>query len=85
MITDAHYEVQASEKDKVYSVHILSVGCPQKPNCIPHCCETTCSYLCRHMITCTCIDYTQGHLCKHVHKVRNLLMNCKAYLLTCTG
>ena len=39
------------------------------PNCIPHCQEQTCVYLCRHMLKCTCVDYVQGHLCKHVHKV----------------
>ena len=69
MTADAHYEVQSSDRDKVYSVYILSDSCSQKPNCIPQCHEHTCSYLCRHMMKCTCIDYVQGHLCKHVHKV----------------
>ena len=36
---------------------------------MPHCDEDGCCYLCRHMITCTCFDYQQGHLCKHSHKV----------------
>jgi len=38
---------------------------------MPHCEADECHYLCRHnfMITCTCYDYQQGHLCKHTHKV----------------
>lgn len=39
---------------------------------MPHCDEDGCCYLCRHMITCTCYDYQQGHLCKHSHKVYNV-------------
>ena len=71
-ITDTQYEVQSSEMDRVYKVHVLSEYCEQKPNCIPHCQEQTCVYLCRHMLKCTCVDYVQGHLCKHVHKVHTI-------------
>ena len=79
-ITDIQYEVQSSEKDKKYSVHILSGDCTQKPSCIPYCQEQTCVYLCRHMLKCTYIDYVQGHLCKHVHKVCAILKHrwCKS-------
>jgi len=70
MISEIIFEVESSEKDKVYNVHIMSNSCAQQPNCVPHCQDPTCLYLCRHMMKCTCIDYTQGHLCKHVHKVQ---------------
>ena len=37
-------------------------------------------YLCCHMLKCTCIDYVQGHLCKHMHKVRTMLHRwCKPF------
>ena len=58
--------------DKVYNVHVLSGYCAQKPNCIPQCQEQTCAYLCRHMLKCTCLDYAQGYLCKHAHKVHTI-------------
>ncbi|XP_065902011.1 uncharacterized protein [Dysidea avara] len=73
MISEAMFQVESSEKDKFYNVHILSNSCAQQPNCVPHCQDPTCLYLCCYMMKCTCIDYTQGHLCKHVHKVNTLL------------
>ena len=34
--------------------------------CIPQCTEPECGYMCRHCVQCTCYDYIQGHLCKHI-------------------
>ena len=48
---------------------MLTNRCLEKPKCIPQCSQPECGYLCRHMIKCTCMDYTHGHLCKHTHKV----------------
>lgn len=47
----------------------LANMCSERPNCVPQCSQAECEYLCRHMLKCTCMDYNQGHLCKHVHKV----------------
>ena len=30
------------------------------------------SFLCRHMYTCSCYDYNNGHMCKHIHCVHLL-------------
>lgn len=61
-----------------HTVVVLSVVCPSQPNCMPHCEEDGCHYLCRHMISCTCYDYQHGHLCKHSHKVYSLHLNSTA-------
>ena len=58
-----------------HTVVVLSMVCPSQPNCMPHCEEDGCHYLCRHMISCTCYDYQHGHLCKHSHKVYTLHLN----------
>ena len=34
--------------------------------------KTECSFLCRHMYTCTCYEYNNGHLSKHVHRIHSL-------------
>lgn len=65
-----HYLVQSTNSQ--YSVKILRSECSERPHCIPQCIQRECSYLCRHMITCTCYDYQHGHLCKHVHKVHQV-------------
>ena len=63
--------MDSSNSKSQYTVKVLSASCEDQPNCLPHCVEQDCSYLCRHMITCTCYDYQHGHLCKHTHKVHN--------------
>ena len=60
--------MQSSDNERQYTVKILSLDCQGKPNCLPQCAQKECSYLCRHMISCTCYDYQHGHLCKHTHK-----------------
>ena len=35
---------------------------------------------CRHMYSCECYDYANGHICKHVHAVH---MQIKADTTTC--
>ena len=39
------------------------------------CYELHCLDLCRHMYTCTCPDYSAGHLCKHVHRVHSIWLD----------
>ena len=39
-----------------------------------HCSATECVFLCLHMYECDsrCFDYTNGHICKHIHRVHSL-------------
>lgn len=75
MMQEGHrYLVDSSDSKTQYTVDVLSPTCPDQPNCLPHCVEKECSYLCRHMISCTCYDFHHGHLCKHTHKVYHLHM-----------
>ena len=64
--------MESADVKTQYSVQLLSATCTARPNCLPHCMEKECLYLCRHMISCTCYDFTHGHLCKHCHKVHHL-------------
>lgn len=67
---DGVYNVSScSDSDKQYEVVVNAQLCPDKPACIPQCTSDKCHYLCRHMISCTCFDYAEWHLCKHCHKV----------------
>ena len=70
VVDNNHYQVNSSSGKDVYSVIKTAQECSQRPNCIPQC---TCEYLCRHVMTCTCADYVQGHLCKHCNKVTSLI------------
>ena len=65
--------MDSSDSKSQYRVNILSSTCSEQPTCLPHCVENECSYLCRHMISCSCYDFQHGHLCKHSHKVHSLL------------
>ena len=64
------YTVNSENSDQHYTVHVFASQCTHGKECIPHCVEGECSYLCRHMISCTCYDFSHGHLCKHAHKVQ---------------
>lgn len=61
--------LSCTDASKHYKVIVTSNTCEQKPVCIPQCNSLRCQYLCQHMISCSCWDYTVGHLCKHCHKV----------------
>lgn len=64
------YDVlSCTDTSKHYTVTVTSSMCGDKPACIPQCTSVKCQYLCRHMVSCTCWDYIEGHLCKHCHKV----------------
>ena len=56
-----------------YSVKQIMESCT---NCTQEimCTETDCKQLCYHMYTCDeyCYDYTNGHLCKHIHRAHSL-------------
>jgi hypothetical protein len=50
------YTVKSVSSDHQYTVHMLASQCSYGNECIPHCTQGKCSYLCRHMISCTCYD-----------------------------
>lgn len=67
---DGVYDVlSCTDVGKHYRVIVTKNMCVEQPSCIPQCNSVRCQYLCRHMISCSCWDYTAGHLCKHCHKV----------------
>ena len=67
---DGVYDVlSCTDMEKHHKVTVTKDICEDHRSCIPHCSSVSCQYLCRHMISCSCWDYTAGHLCKHCHKV----------------
>lgn len=66
------YTVTSESSQMPYRVKVLASECPQGKKCIPQCTQGKCLYLCRHILQCTCYDYSHGHLCKHVHKVQGI-------------
>ena len=38
------------------------------------CLQQECQFLCRHMYHCdpTCYDYSNGHICKHIHRIHTV-------------
>ena len=69
---EGKYIVKASDGTSTYDVTLCTTQCPAQSTCVPQCTTSECMYLCRHLITCTCWDYQEGHLCKHCHKVRSI-------------
>ena len=43
------------------------------------CTESECKHLCYHMYKCDeyCYDYTNGHLCKHIHRVHSFRLKAQ--------
>lgn len=41
---------------------------------LPTCTKEECGFVCMHMYKCDplCYDYTNGHICKHIHRIRSL-------------
>ena len=62
----------SSDGKSKYEVTFKAETCQLEPNCVPHCKESPCQYLCCHMVTCACYDYQHGHLCKHTHRVYSI-------------
>ena len=70
-VNDKTYTVTSQDdSNKSYDVQLCQKTCPSQLKCVPQCVQSGCTFLCRHMLTCTCLDYVHGHLCKHVHAVR---------------
>ena len=52
------YTVKSVSSEHQYTGHVLASQCSHGEECIPHCIQGKCSYLCRHMISCTCHDFS---------------------------
>lgn len=50
----------------------ICVPCTSKPSLL--CTQNECGFLCYHMYSCAkhCYDYTNGHICKHIHRVHSV-------------
>lgn len=79
-VTVSHY-IQQSDNDtwlcksqnkngEEYKITHLSHECNSDDEHF-HCWESECLNLCRCMYNCTCCDYANGHLCKHIHRVHS--------------
>ena len=66
--------MESSDGADTYVVTTMDQRCQYK-DCVPQCTASECTYLCRHQIECTCLDYQEGHLCKHSHKVKAMSNN----------
>ena len=49
-----------------YKINLLQSSC-SLDSCHLKCPYMDCKSLCRHMYTCECPDYANGHICKHLH------------------
>lgn len=59
-----------SETDN-YIIEAMLDDCSQE-HCYSKCKNLPCINLCYHMYQCSCSDYHNGHICKHIHKIHSL-------------
>ena len=76
--------LSCSDSNKHYKVIVNAKWCSEKPASIPQCTSDRCHFLCRHMISCTCYDYSEGHLCKHCHNVWGSSNHMEPKMEVCT-
>ena len=66
------WHVEIFSKLSGYIVTLINPDC----NCTDQmkCIKPQCASLCYHMYTCDtfCYDYTNGHICKHIHHIKSL-------------
>ena len=60
---------------KGYMVTTVQDSCAECAECTDSllCKEVQCNFLCRHMYACSCYDFQNGHLCKHVHRIHSII------------
>ncbi|XP_065916328.1 uncharacterized protein [Dysidea avara] len=75
MVSEDIFKVVSTSREKEYTIHVYAEQCALGSKCVPHCIAPECSHLCRCIMECSCIDYKCGHICKHTHKVRALVVN----------
>lgn len=58
----------------VKHTHSTCAECSPFKGNIRVCRERECGFLCPHMYTCDekCYDYSNGHICKHIHRLHSL-------------
>ena len=54
-----------------YIIEAMLDDCSQE-HCYSKCKNLPCVNLCYHMYKCTCIDYSNGYICKHIHKIHSI-------------
>ncbi|XP_062604065.1 uncharacterized protein LOC134265856, partial [Saccostrea cucullata] len=54
-----------------YIIEAILSDCSQE-HCYTKCKNLPCINLCYHMYKCSCADYHNGHICKHIHKIHSL-------------
>lgn len=62
---------RSHQKSEDYTITNLTHECSSDKDHF-HCWDSECLNLCRNMYTCTCYDYANGHLCRHVHRVHSI-------------
>lgn len=71
MVDDMTWTVKsqtAHTSTESYLVTMTDQSCPMAC-CSLKCTTPQCKGLCRHMYSCQCYDYSNGHICKHIHAV----------------
>jgi hypothetical protein len=56
---------------KTYTIVTNCQKCPET-HCYMKCTKVPCIELCTHLLTCNRNDYTEGDICKHLHKVQSI-------------
>ena len=55
----------------IFSLETMLDDCSQE-HCYSKCKNLPCVILCYHMYKCTSIDYNNGYICKHIHKIHSI-------------
>ena len=68
-ISNTAFSLESSTQN--YAIEMIVDKCSHV-HCYTKCKTLPCINLCSHMYTCTCDDYHNGHICKHIHKIHSL-------------
>ena len=68
-----------NSKDVKYNIRILKCKCDSE-SCHLKCPFMGCKSMCRHMYTCECMDYANGHICKHLHGIQSLRLRSEVHV-----
>ena len=68
-ISNTAFSLESSTQS--YAIEMIVDKCSHV-HCYTKCKTLPCINLCSHMYTCTCDDYHNGHICKHIHKIHSL-------------
>lgn len=71
-----HVESTSGLKEGGYTIQLLKEGSECCTDSHSVCTQAECCRLCYHMYSCAeqCYDYTNGHICKHIHRVHSIKM-----------